>query len=67
VREEKTDKNVLRAEYACHFFLLFIYSYVHTLGHFSPLPPIPSLSLPPPSIPGRTCSALFSNFVDEKT
>jgi hypothetical protein len=28
------------------------------LGHLSP---------PPPSLPGRTCFALFSNFVEEKT
>jgi hypothetical protein len=27
-------------------------------------PPCP---IPPPSLPGRTCSALFSNFVEEKT
>jgi hypothetical protein len=34
------------------------------LGHFSPLPPTPSLS-PHPSLPGRNCSALISNFVGE--
>jgi hypothetical protein len=37
------------------------------LGHFSPLSPSPSLSPSTPSLPGRTCSALFSNFVEEKT
>jgi hypothetical protein len=50
------------------FFYLFIYSYVHTL--FEPfLPPAPcSLPVPPPPLlPGRSCSALFSNFVEEKT
>jgi hypothetical protein len=33
------------------------------------LPPCPTLFLPPsaPSLPGRTCSALFYNFVKEKT
>jgi hypothetical protein len=36
------------------------------LGHFSPFPPNP-LSPPPPSLLGRTCSALFSDFVEEKT
>jgi hypothetical protein len=41
-----------------HFFK-FIYSHVHTL--FGPSLP------PPPSLSGRTCSALFSNFVEEKT
>jgi hypothetical protein len=42
---------------------LFIYSNVHTL--FGPLlsPPSP----PPTLIPGRTCSALSSNFVEENT
>jgi hypothetical protein len=49
---------------------LFIYSYVHTL--FRPFlphtpPSTPSFFPPPPSLPGRTCSALFSNFVEEKT
>jgi hypothetical protein len=50
------------------FFSLFIYSYVHTLfGPFLP-PDICPLPLAPlPSLPGRTCSALFSNFVEEKT
>jgi hypothetical protein len=43
--------------------LLFIYSHVHTLfGSF--LPPAP---LSTPSLPGGTCSALISNFVEEKT
>jgi hypothetical protein len=32
-----------------------------------PLPPTPSVSPPPPSLPGRTSSALISNFVEEKT
>jgi hypothetical protein len=43
---------------------LFIYSYVYTL--FGPsLPPVPHPLLL--SLPGKTCSALFSNFVEEKT
>jgi hypothetical protein len=47
-------------------FFLFIYSHVHTL--FGPfLPPAPSLCPHPASLPGRTCSALISNFVEEKT
>jgi hypothetical protein len=51
---------------------LFIYSYVHTLfGPFHPTAPytLPSLLplLPPPCLPGGTCSALFSNFVEKKT
>jgi hypothetical protein len=51
-----------------NLLFLFIYSHVHTsFGSF--LPPAP----PPPSLlllsllPGRTCSALISNFVEEKT
>jgi hypothetical protein len=49
-------------------FGLFIYSYVHTLfGTF--LPPCPQCppTPPTPSLPGRGCSALFSNFDEEKT
>jgi hypothetical protein len=49
------------------FFYLFIYSYVHTLfGPFLPLAPraLP-LSPPTPLLPGKTCSALFSNFLGE--
>jgi hypothetical protein len=34
----------------------------HCLGHLSPLPLSPT-----PLLPGRTYSALFSNFVEEKT
>jgi hypothetical protein len=57
------------------FFLviyLFIYSYVHALfGQFlfpAPTPSFtPSLSPSTLSLPGRTCFALFSNFVEEKT
>jgi hypothetical protein len=48
-------------------YFLFIYSYVHTL--FGPylLPSLHPLSLPPlPSLPGRTYSVLFFNFVEEK-
>jgi hypothetical protein len=50
------------------FFSLFIYSNVHTL--FEPfLPLVPPASFFPliPLLPGRTCPALFSNFVEEKT
>jgi hypothetical protein len=47
---------------------LFIYSYIHTLFGPSILyPPTSSLFPPPPSLPGRTFSALFSNFVEEET
>jgi hypothetical protein len=49
-------------------FYSFIHMCIHCLGHFSPLPPAP----PPPSpshlplMPGRICSPLISNFVEEK-
>jgi hypothetical protein len=54
-------------------FLLFYYSYVHTmLGSFLPLPPLPYHPLCPlphlttPSIPGRNYFALISTFVEER-
>jgi hypothetical protein len=51
--------------YLFFFIHLFI---VHTLfGPFLTLAPALSLSLPPPSLPDRTCSTLFSSFVEEQT
>jgi hypothetical protein len=45
-------------------FLKFIYLYVHTLfGAFLPPAPLPFPLPPSPSLPGRTCSALFFNFM----
>jgi hypothetical protein len=52
------------------YIYLFIHMCIHCLGHFSPLtppPPRPSSSPLPLLLPRRTCSALFSNFVEEKT
>jgi hypothetical protein len=50
------------------FFVLFIYSHVHTwFGSFlhpAPLPLLPPLSF---SVSGRSCSALMTDFVEEKT
>jgi hypothetical protein len=43
------------------YYYSFIHMCIHCLGHFSPLP---SSTLP---LSGRTCSALLSNFVEEKT
>jgi hypothetical protein len=49
-------------------FLLFIYSNVYSLlGPFLPHGPVPFLYPLSLSLPGRTCSALFSNFFEEKT
>jgi hypothetical protein len=42
----------------------FIHMCIHCLSHFSPPAPLPPH---PPSLLGRTCSALISNFVEEKT
>jgi hypothetical protein len=40
---------------------------IHYLGQLFPLSPGPSFSPPTPSLPERIYSALFSNFVEEKT
>jgi hypothetical protein len=51
-------------------FKKFIDSHVHTLfGSFLPTSPLPrpTLSPLPTLLPGRTCSALINNFVEEKT
>jgi hypothetical protein len=49
-------------------FYLFIHSYVYTLfGPFLPHAPCPFPLPSPLLLPGRTCSALFSNIVEEKT
>jgi hypothetical protein len=39
---------------------------MHCLGHFFPLPPLPTLSPLPPLVTGRYCSALITDFVEEK-
>jgi hypothetical protein len=60
----KGETQLLGCFYLFINFFLFIYSHVHTL--FGPF----LLTVPPshPSLlPGRNCSALFSNFVEEKT
>jgi hypothetical protein len=52
--------------FALVIFLLFIYSDVHTLfGPFLPPASCPLLFPSTPSLPGRTCSALLSNFVED--
>jgi hypothetical protein len=47
----------------------FIYMCIHCLGHGSFLhpAPLPDPSLLPFSVSGRSCSALVTDFVDEKT
>jgi hypothetical protein len=50
-----------------HLFLSsFIHMCIHCMGHFSTLPPSPILNPFPLSVPGRSCSALITNFVEEK-
>jgi hypothetical protein len=49
----------------CLSFYSFIHICIRCLSHFSPFSP--TLSLSPASLPGRNCSALFYNFVEEKT
>jgi hypothetical protein len=56
------------------FYLFFLtlktfFSHIFTWAYtaISPTCTPPSLSLPnPPLLPGRNCSALFSNFVEDK-
>jgi hypothetical protein len=63
--------NPRKAKKAAIFFS-FIHMFIKCLGHFSPLPlpspfsPTPFPLPPTPSLPGRNCSALFSNFVEER-
>jgi hypothetical protein len=57
---------VLTTSFSFFIVYSFIHMCIHCLGYHSPLPLAPSFSLPPPSLPGRTCSALFSNFIEEK-
>jgi hypothetical protein len=50
------------------FLFLFVYSYVHTLfGPFLPQSLAPSLFPTSFSLSSRIYSALFSNFVEERT
>jgi hypothetical protein len=49
-------------------FFLFIYSHVHTLfGSFLHPVPLPYHFPLPHSVPGRSCFALITDFVEEKT
>jgi hypothetical protein len=49
-------------------FLIHLFTCAYIVWAISPPYILTSPSLPPPpSLPGRTCSALLSNFVEEKT
>jgi hypothetical protein len=56
---------VMKYFFNIHFFIhLFTCAYI--VWVISPLFPLPPFSPPLfPSLPGRTCSALISNFVEE--
>jgi hypothetical protein len=61
------SKLELKSPVAYFFFSPFILSFLHLLVWVYIVwatSPSPS---PNPSFPGRTCSALFSDFVEEKT
>jgi hypothetical protein len=65
IKEKKDIFVCFSLLYFILFLSLFIYPYVHKLCHFSPVPPVPSISPPLPSLPGSSCSGLSSNFVEE--
>jgi hypothetical protein len=44
------------------FIFIHLLMCIHCLGHFSLLPLAPSLFLPPPLLPGRTCWFLIFSF-----
>jgi hypothetical protein len=56
------NQRLLISFFVFPFLYSFIHMCIHCLGHYSLLPPTPSLSTP---LPSRTCSALFSNFVED--
>jgi hypothetical protein len=62
------SENLLLAYSKAIDFLKFIYSHVHTLfASFLPPASSPIHSPLPYSLLGRTCSALISDFAEEKT
>jgi hypothetical protein len=50
-----------------NFFGIFIHLFIYAYIVWAISPPWPLPSPQPPLLPGRTCSALFSDFVEEKT
>jgi hypothetical protein len=48
----------------CIFFIILLFICAYNAWVISS--PAPTLSTPPPSLPGRTCSVLFSSSVEEK-
>jgi hypothetical protein len=62
---EGTGEHHLFLKYFIHLFTCVYITW--TISSPCPLPPTPSLSPPPLPLPSRICSALVSNFVEEKT
>jgi hypothetical protein len=49
------------------FYYSFIHMCIHFFGSFIPSAPLPHLLPASPLVPGRSCSAFITNFVEEKT
>jgi hypothetical protein len=64
---EREDKEKRVTQGVFNYYYSFIHMCKHCLDHFSPPAPLPHFLLPPHSLPGRSCSAVISNFVEEKT
>jgi hypothetical protein len=67
-REVTVSHHLLRRRCEDFFFIIHLFTCVYIVWVISPTCPSPPPSPPLlPSLPGRTCSALVSNFVEEKT
>jgi hypothetical protein len=51
---------------AFFYYYSFIHMFIYCLGHFSPLSTSPNPFPLPPSVPGMSCSAFITSFVEEK-
>jgi hypothetical protein len=60
------NKNEIAFLFFWNFFNSFIHMCIHCFGSFLPLAPSRTLFPLPPSVPGRSCSAFISSFVEEK-
>jgi hypothetical protein len=61
-----TVKHIFMFKFLNFIYFLFIYSHVHTLGHFSTLFPSPTFLPLPPQFQAGLFS-LITDFVEEKT
>jgi hypothetical protein len=54
--------------YLFYYYYYYLFTCAYIVWVISPLCPLPPTFYPrAPSFPGRTCSALISNFAEEKT